>query len=94
MMKHKAILVISTYLVYLNSPMYVKVLLNLPAVARLKVILHHTVGKSLEEIPMVQEFPDVFPDDLLGMPPKRDIEFKIELQPDTSPVSKSLYRMT
>jgi hypothetical protein len=94
MMMHKAILVISTYLVYLNSPMYVKVMLNLPAVARLKVTLHHTMGKSLEEIPMVQEFPDVFPDDLLGMPPKRDIEFKIELQPDTSPVSKSLYRMT
>jgi hypothetical protein len=51
------------------------------------------MGKSLVEIPMVQEFLDVFPDDLLGMPPKRDIEFKIELQPNTSPVSKSPYPM-
>jgi hypothetical protein len=93
MMMHKAILDISAYLVNLNSPVYVKVMLNLPAVACLKVKLQHTMGKSLVEIPMVQEFLDVFPDDLLGMPPKRDIEFKIELQPNTSPVSKSPYPM-
>jgi hypothetical protein len=37
------------------------------------------MAKSIEEIPMVQEFLDVFPDDLSGMPPERDIEFKIEL---------------
>jgi hypothetical protein len=34
-----------------------------------------------------------FPDDLPGMPPERDIEFKIELQPSTAPVAKSPYRM-
>jgi hypothetical protein len=43
---------------------------------------------------MVREFPDIFPDDLSGMPPERDIEFKIELQPSTAPISKSSYRMT
>jgi hypothetical protein len=37
---------------------------------------------------MVHEYSHVFPDDLLGMPPDRAIEFKIELQPDTAPVYK------
>jgi hypothetical protein len=35
----------------------------------------------------------VFLDELLGMPPERDIEFKIKLQPATAPISKALYRM-
>jgi hypothetical protein len=34
----------------------------------------------------------VFPDDLLGMPPERAIEFKIELQPGIAPIAKSLYQ--
>jgi hypothetical protein len=42
---------------------------------------------------MVWEYPDVFPDDLPGMPRDRAIEFKIELQPDTAPVYKQLYAM-
>jgi hypothetical protein len=42
---------------------------------------------------MVQEFLDVFPGDLLGMPLERDIEFKVELQSGTSPVAKSPYKM-
>ena len=42
---------------------------------------------------MVGEFPDVFPDDLLGMPPDRDIEFIIELLLGTAPIAKRLYRM-
>jgi hypothetical protein len=37
---------------------------------------------------MVYEYSDVFPNDLSGMPPDRDIEFKIELQPDIAPVYK------
>ncbi|MCW2488889.1 retroviral-like aspartic protease family protein, partial [Candidatus Symbiopectobacterium sp. NZEC127] len=40
---------------------------------------------TLEEIPIVREYPDVFPDDLPGMPPKRDIEFRIDLVPGTTP---------
>ena len=39
------------------------------------------------------EFPDVFPDDLPGMPPDRDIEFVIDLLPRTAPISKRPYRM-
>jgi hypothetical protein len=40
-----------------------------------------------------REFADVFPDELSGMPPDRDVEFVIELQPGTAPVSKRPYRM-
>jgi hypothetical protein len=42
---------------------------------------------------VVNEFPDVFPGELLGMPPDRDIEFVIELMPGTAPIYKSPYRM-
>jgi hypothetical protein len=43
--------------------------------------------------PIVDEFPDVFPDDLPGMPPDRDIKFIIELLPGTTPIAKRPYRM-
>jgi hypothetical protein len=52
------------------------------------------MAKSIKEIPMVREFLDVFPDDLPGMPPERDIEFKIELQPGTTPISRAPYKMS
>jgi hypothetical protein len=45
------------------------------------------------EVPVVNEFLDVFPEELLGMPPDRDIEFVIELKPGTTPIYKTLYRM-
>jgi hypothetical protein len=48
---------------------------------------------ALEEIRVVQEYLDVFPEDLPGMPPYRDIEFIIELLPRTPPISKRPYRM-
>ncbi|BBN68979.1 transposable element gene [Prunus dulcis] len=48
---------------------------------------------KLENIPVVWDFPDVFPDDLLGLPPHREIEFTIELIPGTSPISQAPYRM-
>jgi hypothetical protein len=45
------------------------------------------------EVPVVNGFPDVFPEELLGMPPDRDIEFVIELKPGTTPIYKTPYRM-
>jgi hypothetical protein len=45
------------------------------------------------EVPMVNEFPDVFPEELPGMPPDRNIEFVIELNPGTTPIYKTPYRM-
>ena len=49
---------------------------------------------SLEEVPVVREYLDVFPKDLPGLPPDREIEFEIELAPGTEPVSIAPYRMT
>jgi hypothetical protein len=91
---HKAILDIAKQLVRLDSPIYGKVTLRLPVVVCIEASVHHTVTKSIEEIPMVREFLDVFPDDLLGMPLERDIKFKIELQPGTTPISKASYKMS
>jgi hypothetical protein len=45
------------------------------------------------EVPVVNEFSDVFPEELPGMPPDRDIEFVIELKPGTTPIYKTPYRM-
>jgi hypothetical protein len=45
------------------------------------------------KVPAVNEFPDVFPEELSGMPPDRDIEFVIELKPGTAPIYKTPYRM-
>jgi hypothetical protein len=50
-------------------------------------------NKSIEDVPVVQEYPDVFPEELPGMPPDRDIEFVIDLIPGTSPIAKRPYRM-
>uniref|UniRef100_A0A6I9QQD8 Uncharacterized protein LOC105037801 n=1 Tax=Elaeis guineensis var. tenera TaxID=51953 RepID=A0A6I9QQD8_ELAGV len=48
---------------------------------------------KLEDIPIVKEFPDIFSNDLPGLPPDREIEFTIDLIPGTSLVSKASYRM-
>ena len=48
----------------------------------------------LEEFPILQEFRDVFPDEIRGLPPKRDIDFKIELVHGLTPVYKILYKMS
>jgi hypothetical protein len=55
--------------------------------------LNHTIAIALEDIRVVQDYPDVFPEELPGMPPDRDIEFLKELLPGTPPISKRPYRM-
>jgi hypothetical protein len=55
--------------------------------------LNQTKVTTLEEIRVVQEYLDVFPKELPGMPPDHDIEFLIELLPGTPPISKRPYRM-
>jgi hypothetical protein len=51
-------------------------------------------GKSLEDIKVVCDYLDVFPDELPGMPPDREVEFVIDLLPGTAPISKHPYRMS
>jgi hypothetical protein len=56
-------------------------------------LLNKVQGTSLNEIRVVQEYPDVFPENLPGMPPDHNIEFIIELLPGMPPISKRPYRM-
>ena len=46
------------------------------------------------ELPIVRDFPEVFPEDVSDLPPEREVEFTIDLVPGTSPVSMALYRMS
>ena len=50
--------------------------------------------KEIKDIPVVCEFPDVFPDELPVMPPDRELEFSIVLMPGASPISKRPYKMS
>ncbi|GKD54021.1 putative reverse transcriptase domain-containing protein, partial [Tanacetum coccineum] len=52
-----------------------------------------TDEKKLEDIPIVCNFPKVFPDDLSGLPPTREVEFRIDLIPEAMPVARSPYRL-
>jgi hypothetical protein len=76
---HRVVLDIAGRLVHLDSPVYGKVVLHVLVISRIKASLHHMVELKLEDIHVVREFPDVFPDDLPRMPPEWAIEFKIEL---------------
>ncbi|GJR01876.1 hypothetical protein Tco_0524860 [Tanacetum coccineum] len=49
--------------------------------------------KRLEDVPIVRDFPEVFPKDLPGLPPTRQVELKIDLEPGATPVARSLYRL-
>ena len=51
-------------------------------------------GPNLEDIPIVREYPNVFPDDLPSLPPEREVNFTIDLVPGAIPVSKTSYRMS
>jgi hypothetical protein len=55
--------------------------------------LYRMEARPTDGIRVVSEFPDVFPDDLPGVPPDRDIEFSIDLLPGTAPIAKRPYRM-
>ncbi|KAK4385638.1 hypothetical protein Sango_2687800 [Sesamum angolense] len=51
------------------------------------------VGSSISDVPVVREFPDVFPEELLGLPPHREVDFEIETIPGAEPISITPYRM-
>jgi hypothetical protein len=79
--------------VEIDSPDHDTTILYLPQRECNNSCAYAVEGIKLKDIPIVCEYPDIFPDDLPGMPPDRDIEFVIELQPGTAPISKRLYRM-
>ncbi|WVZ85147.1 hypothetical protein U9M48_032098 [Paspalum notatum var. saurae] len=67
--------------------------IHLPSHKHSPPTVNATEAQLIKKIPVVSDFLDVFPKELPGLPPDRDIEFAIELVPSTAPVSKRPYRM-
>jgi hypothetical protein len=80
-------------MVEIHSPTSGHTTLYLPKTEGINPCSYVAVTVQQESIPVVCEYPDVFPDDFPGMPPDRDVEFVIELQPGTAPISKRPYQM-
>jgi hypothetical protein len=93
MTEHRVLLDISSRVIEVDSPYCGTITLYLPKQEYLYSCTYAITGLKIRDIPVVCEYPDVFPDDLPGVPPDRDIEFIIELQPGTAPISKRPYRM-
>jgi hypothetical protein len=93
MTEHRVLLDISSRVIEIDSPYHGATTLYLPKQEYLYPCTYAITDTKVRDIPVVCEYPDVFPDDLPGMPPDRDIEFIIELQPGTAPISKRPYRM-
>jgi hypothetical protein len=93
MTRHRVSLDISSRAVEIDSPEHEPTTLYLPQRECNNSCAYAIEGIRLKDIPIVFEYPDIFPDDLPGMPPDRDIDFIIELQPGTAPISKRPYRM-
>ncbi|GJT11640.1 putative reverse transcriptase domain-containing protein [Tanacetum coccineum] len=58
-----------------------------------ETLIIRVMEKKLEDIPVVKEFLDVFPEDLPGLPPVRQVEFQIDLIPGATPVTRTPYRL-
>jgi len=84
----------TTHVVILRDPGTKKAfLVQLPRDIHIHSTMNTITSRAIEDIPVVCEFPDVFPDELPRLPPDRDVEFKIELLLGTAPISSRPYRM-
>jgi hypothetical protein len=70
-----------------------EILLPIPIPTKATGRVYEAIIPEIKDIPVVCEFPDVFLEDLPGLPPEREVEFVIELKPGTAPVSRRSYRM-
>lgn len=64
-----------------------------PRRRKIEAMVCHTETTSMETVVVLREYPDVFPEELPGMPPDKDIEFIIDLLPGSRPIAKRPYRM-
>src|SRR5436189_605525 len=95
MNQHGAVIDTSTRTVILNAPDSTRrITLSLPEHPVPSGTVCALEMDPLEAIPVVREYPDVFPEDLPGLPPERVVEFSIELLPGTAPVFRRPYRMS
>jgi hypothetical protein len=96
--KHKVLIDCAKKSVKLTTPEGKEIELVVEPVVTGKGVANYVKVNQLDasqgsEMPVVNEFPDVFPEELLGMPLDYDIEFVIELKPGTTPIYKTPYRM-
>jgi hypothetical protein len=85
---HKALLDTTARVVHLDSPMHGIHVLQLSSSSVVTSSVHHTAAQNVEDIPVAYEFSDVIAEDLSGMTLDQDVEFTIELQPSTVPISR------
>jgi hypothetical protein len=92
--QHKAILNTDLRTIKLSHD-HEEVLLSIPVAIPAKPFgwVYEAIIPEIQDIPVVCEFLDVFPKDLPGLPPKRDVEFVIELKPGIAPISRRSYGM-
>jgi hypothetical protein len=92
--QHKAILNTDLRTIKLSHG-HEEVLLSIPVVVPAKPFgrVYEAIIPEIQDIPVVCEFPNVFPEDLPRLPLERDVEFVIEQKPGTTPISRRSYRM-
>ena len=93
MNRHGVLLDISSRAIEINSPTHGHSVLYLPHSEHVNSCAYAMKDIRIEDVLVVREYVDVFLDDLRGMPPDWYIEFVIELQLDTTPISKRTYRI-
>jgi hypothetical protein len=96
--KHKVLIDCAKKSVKLTTPEGKEIEFIAEPVVTARGVANHVKVNQLDasqrsEVPVVNEFPDVFLKELPAMPPDRDIEFVIELKPGTTPIYKTPYRM-
>jgi hypothetical protein len=93
MTRHQVVLDVAARALEIRSPTSEDLVLYLPSQDSTQSCAFAMMESPVKKIPVVCEYANVFPDEFLGMPPDRDMEFAIELQPGTTPISKRLYQM-
>jgi hypothetical protein len=93
MTQHRVVLYVAARALEIRSPTFGDLTLYLPSQEPTRSCAFAMIELPLKKIPVFYEYADVFPDELPGMPLDRDIEFAIELQPETTLISKRPYRM-
>ncbi|WVZ79724.1 hypothetical protein U9M48_027272 [Paspalum notatum var. saurae] len=94
MTENNAVLDIGSRTIQLRSRVSGKVIrVHMPDMKHMVATVNAAEVDEIRKIPVVCDFSDVFPEELPGLPPDRDVEFRIDLVPGTAPVSKRPYRM-
>jgi hypothetical protein len=91
--RHHVVIDVAARDIEIHSPLDGEITLYLPDQGCTRSCAFTMIESPIERTPVVCEYPDVFPEELPGMPPDRGIEFAIEPQPGTAPISKRPYRM-